>query len=152
MKHRIAAGALVVDSDSNVLLVRHRKVGVYDFWVAPGGGVENAEDLHCALRREVQEECGLLVEPECIAYIEDLTTPTIRECTIWFYSRVVGGELSSQSSAAAGEFIVDARFLSRDDFAGKIVFPPVLANVFWSDLAAGFPRPRYLGLRSMEFY
>lgn len=89
MKHRIAAGALVVEHNK-VLLVRHRKPGAYDFWVAPGGGAEDTEDLHSALRREVREECGLLVEPVRIAYIEDLSTPTTRECKIWFTPALLG--------------------------------------------------------------
>lgn len=151
MKHRIAAGALVVQHN-RVLLVRHRKPGAYDFWVAPGGGAEDAEDLHSALRREVREECGLLVEPIRIAYIEELSTPTTRECKIWFQAHVIGGELSVASSEAAHEFIADTSFLSRDEFDGKIVFPPVLRDVFWDDLEAGFLEPKYLGLRAMQFY
>jgi 8-oxo-dGTP diphosphatase len=151
MDHRIAAGALVV-RDNKVLLVRHQKPGAYDFWVAPGGGAEDGEDLHSALRREVLEESGLLVEPECIAYIEDLSTPTTRECKIWFYARLIGGAISSRSAEAAHEYIVDAQFLSRAEFGDQPVFPPVLRDVFWTDLAAGFPKPKYLGLRQMEFY
>jgi len=77
MNHRIAAGALVVHDD-RVLLVRHYKPGAYDFWVAPGGGAEGGEDLHAALRRAVKEESGLVVEPERIAYIEELLTPDTR--------------------------------------------------------------------------
>lgn len=151
MNHRIAAGALVVQDDK-VLLVRHRKPGAYDFWVAPGGGAEGAEDLHSALRREVQEESGLLVEPERIAYIEELTTPTTRECKVWFYARVVGGRLSAASAEAAREFIADTRFMSRSELDGMIVFPPMLRDVFRADLRAGFPQPKYLGLRAMAFY
>jgi len=151
MDCRIAAGALVV-RDGKVLLVRHRKPGAYDFWVAPGGGAEDGEDLHSALRREVLEESGLLVEPERIAYIEDLLTPKMRECKIWFYARLTGGVLSSSSAEAAREYIADAQFLSRGEFGGRTIFPPVLRDVFWADLDAGFPAPRYLGLRPMEFY
>lgn len=151
MKHRIAAGALVVH-EGRVLLVRHHKPAVYDFWVAPGGGAEGGEDLHAALRREVKEECGLVVEPERIAYIEELLTPDTRECKIWFYARLIAGELSTSAREAADEYIIDAGFLSRAEFEGKIVFPPVLNNVFWTDLDAGFSEPRYLGVRQMEFY
>jgi ADP-ribose pyrophosphatase YjhB (NUDIX family) len=151
MNHRISAGALVADGD-NILLVRHRKPGAYDFWVAPGGGVEGDEDLHRALRREVKEECGLDVEPGRVAYIEDLIGPDVRYCKIWFVARVVGGELFSGSGAARKEFIVDARFLSRSQLDGRIVFPSVLRDVFWRDVVSGFPSPTYLGLRKMEFW
>ena len=151
MNHRIAAGALVV-SKGRVLLVRHHKPNAYDFWVAPGGGVEGGEDLHTALRREVQEESGLIVEPDRIAYIEELLTPHARECKIWFYAQLVGGKLSTSAPEASREFITDAKFMSRAELDGKIVFPPVLGSVFWVDLDAGFPEAKYLGVRKMEFY
>jgi len=151
MKHRIAAGALVVHED-RVLLVRHHKPAVYDFWVAPGGGAEGGEDLHATLRREVKEESGLVVEPERIAYIEELLTPDTRECKVWFYARLVAGELSTSAREATDEYIIDAKFLARSEFEGRIVFPPALNNVFWADFDAGFPEPKYLGVRKMEFY
>ena len=151
MKHRIAAGALVV-RDHQVLLVRHRKPDAYDFWVAPGGGAEGIEDLQTTVCREVREECGLEVLPERIAYIEELLTPHSRECKVWFYARFVSGALSTSAHEATREFIVDARFMSRSEFQGKIVFPPVLVDAFWADLDAGFPAPKYLGVREMEFY
>jgi len=151
MNHRVAAGALVVSED-RVLLVRHQKPNTYDFWVAPGGGAEGSEDLHAAVRREVQEESGLIVEPVRIAYVEELLTPHSRECKVWFYARLVGGRLSTSAPEATREFITDAKFMSRGEFSGKIVFPPVLTGVFWEDLDAGFPEAKYLGVREMEFY
>lgn len=151
MKHRIAAGALVVN-EQRVLLVRHCKPGAYDFWVAPGGGAEGVEDLHTTLQREVKEEAGLLVNPERIAYVEELLSPGIRECKIWFLARVLSGQLSTAAREAVREHIIDARFLARAEFDGRIVFPPVLAEAFWDDLAAGFPAPKYLGVREMQFY
>ena len=70
MRHRIAAGALVVEGD-RLLLVHHRRPGAYDFWVAPGGGVSGAEELPHAAAREVVEETGLQVEVAALAYVED---------------------------------------------------------------------------------
>ena len=93
-----------------------------------------------------------MVEPERIAYIEELLTPDTRECKIWFYARLIAGELSTSAREAISEYIVDAQFLSRAEFEGKIVFPPVLNNVFWTDLDAGFSERRYLGVRKMQFY
>jgi 8-oxo-dGTP diphosphatase len=94
MRHRIAAGVIVED-EGRILLVRHRKRGEYDFWVAPGGGAEGTEDLTVAARREVYEECGLHVEPLRIAYVEEFSNPSTRECKVWFTGRLVGGSLST---------------------------------------------------------
>lgn len=147
MKHRIAAGVLV-EKEGSVLLVRHCKPGSYDFWVAPGGGAEKSECLRDAARREVREECGLDVEPGEIAYIEDLIMGDCRECKVWFTGRVIGGHLHTTSEAATIESIIDAAFLSRDEFEGKLVYPPILADEYWRDRERGFAHPRYLGVRN----
>lgn len=151
MKHRIAAG-VIVENEGRILLVRHRRAGAYDFWVAPGGGAEDGEDLRSTARREVLEECGLHVEPLRIAYIEEFANPHTRECKIWFTGRLIGGSLSSSAIEAVREHIVEAAWLGPGEFAGKTVFPPMLHGEYWKDKEQGFACPRYVGLREMEFY
>ena len=151
MEYRISAGVLV-DVADRLLLVRCMKPNTYDFWVAPGGGVDGAEDLRATIRREALEECGLEIEPLEIAYVEDLWNREMRICKVWFTGRVVGGELTSSAPGAAAERIVEARFLSREELANKIVFPEVLQEQYWADKANGFSSVRYLGIREMESY
>ena len=69
----VSAGIIVLDPQDRVALVRHRKPGVYDFWVAPGGGVEDGEDICAAASRKAMEEAGLAVEPARLIAIEQLT-------------------------------------------------------------------------------
>lgn len=151
MRHRISAGALV-EIDGRILLVRHQKPGEYDFWVAPGGGAEEGEDLYATARREVLEECGLHIEPLKIAYVEEFVNPHTRECKVWFTGRLLGGTLSSSAPAAVREHIVEAAWLSRNELDDKTVFPPMLRGDYWRDREEGFAYPRYVGLREMEFY
>jgi 8-oxo-dGTP diphosphatase len=151
MNHRIAAG-VIVESHGRILLVRHRKVGVYDFWVAPGGGANDGEDLYAAARREVFEECGLHVEPQQIAYIEEFSNPHTRECKVWFTGQLIGGILNSSAEEAVREHIVEAAWVTRSEFEGRTVFPSMLLDAYWQDKEAGFALPRYVGLRKMEFY
>ena len=151
MKHRIAAG-VIVEEEGRILLVRHTKPSAYDFWVAPGGGAEGNEDLFAVAKREVFEETGLLVEPLLIAYIEEFSSPHSRECKVWFTGRVVGGTMNTSSSEAAREHITEAAWLSRSEFEGKTVFPPMLHHEYWQDKQKGFTLSRYVGLRAMEFY
>ena len=54
------ASGLVVTGDRKVLLVEHRKLGV---WLYPGGHIDPNETPDEALRREVLEETGLEVVP-----------------------------------------------------------------------------------------
>ena len=150
MKHRIAAG-VIAENEKRILLVHHRKEGKYDFWVAPGGGAEDGEDLLAAARREVFEECGLHVEPLQIAYIEEFANPHTRECKVWFTGRLLGGSISSSAVEAVREHIIEAAWLSRSEFEGKIVFPPMLHSEYWQDQENGFAFPRYVGLRAVEF-
>lgn len=151
VKHRIAAGVIVED-EGRILLVRHQKKDSYDFWVAPGGGAEGNEDLYATAKREVLEECGLLIEPMQLAYIEEFANPTQRECKIWFTGRLLGGSLNTSAIEAVREHIVEAAWLSRSEFEGKQIFPPMLHAEYWQDKESGFISPRYVGLRQMEFY
>lgn len=151
MNHRIAAG-VIVEHEDRILLVHHHKPGVYDFWVAPGGGAEGHEDLRDTARREVFEESGLHVEPQQIAYIEEFTTPQLRECKVWFIGHWVGGELNVSNGKAGAEHIVAAAWLHLSEFQGRQVFPPMLHSDYWVDKASGFALPRYVGVRALTTY
>ena len=146
MRHRIAAGALVV-RDDRLLLVHHRREGGYDFWVPPGGGVSGDEELVDAALREVAEETGLAIEITALAYIDELLISDTRQCKFWYLARPVGGTITTSSAAARAEHIVEARFLGPGELDGKTVFPTVVRDEFWQHLREGFPRPRFLGLR-----
>ena len=152
MKHRISAGALVVHDD-RILMVRHYREGRYDFWVAPGGGVCPGEDARSASAREAFEEAGIEVRPLKLAVVEELENPEEKGCKLWFHCEMTGGVLSAEAEEATREYIVEARFLSRQDLQDNIVFPPILKDEkFWESLKSGFPEIIYLGLRQMEFY
>ena len=59
MKFRHAVRALLVSPELQILLMKLQlKNPDHAFWIAPGGGVEQGEDLHDALRREIFEETG----------------------------------------------------------------------------------------------
>lgn len=150
MKQRISAG-MVIEDAGRLLMVRHIKPGVYDFWVAPGGGVEDTEDLAAAACREVFEETGLRAAATALVYIDQFRQPSRRKCKFWFTGRLPGRRGLRPNLAAAREGIVEAAFLTREELACRLVFPEVLRSDFWSDRKSGLASPRLLALRAMEF-
>jgi NUDIX domain len=60
-RHSVSVAAVVVDDEDQVLVVQRRDNGK---WEIPGGILELGESIRAGVRREVEEETGLLVEPE----------------------------------------------------------------------------------------
>jgi 8-oxo-dGTP diphosphatase len=62
-RQRIAAYGLCVDPDGRLLLARAApQLTLRGRWFLPGGGVDQGEAPADALRREIEEESGLIVE------------------------------------------------------------------------------------------
>ncbi|WP_206184518.1 NUDIX hydrolase [Thermoactinospora rubra] len=93
-------GAIVVDGD-RLLLVRRGRPPGQGLWSLPGGRVEPGESDEAALRREVREETGLLVEPGPFVGVVDRPGPggvvyDIRD----YRATVTGGVLAAGDDAA----------------------------------------------------
>jgi ADP-ribose pyrophosphatase YjhB (NUDIX family) len=66
----VAVGAIVVDGE-RILLIQRGHAPSEGLWSIPGGRVEPGETLVGALRREIQEECGLDVAVGDLAIVLD---------------------------------------------------------------------------------
>jgi len=58
----VGVGAVVVMSETSVVLVRRAQEPLAGRWSLPGGAVELGETLRAAVAREVLEETGLVVD------------------------------------------------------------------------------------------
>lgn len=144
----------MIDQGS-LLLVRHRKEGSYDFWVAPGGGVIGSESLLEAAKREVKEETGIDVEPVRPVYLEEFFEPGTRHIKTWILCDLTGGQLSVESVEAAREHIVEARFFSEDEIRKeeRDVFPEILRTKIWEGgIGIDHQNVEHIGLREMRYF
>jgi 8-oxo-dGTP diphosphatase len=72
---RDIVGAFIFSENNKILLGKSIKGGVYpDLWVVPGGGINDGENKIDALKREVEEEVGLVINDEQITEIVGCTT------------------------------------------------------------------------------
>lgn len=126
-RQRIAAYGIVTDAAGRVLLVRAAAyLTVAGRWFLPGGGVEHGETPADALRREVAEETGLVVETcSLLGVLSDETRlpDGVRLHTVRLVYRVErwSGAVRSELSGSSDE----AAWFDPDDVGGAPVLPYV---------------------------
>lgn len=101
-KHIVAVSALVTNENNETLLVKTHSRS--DTWESPGGQVEEGEALDTAVRREVLEETGIIIEPLGITGIYYNVTNQV--LSVVFKAKFVSGEIKLQP-----EEIKEAKFV-----------------------------------------
>jgi len=132
LPHRIAAGGLIF-SDNRVLLARYPDGAGGSFVVAPGGGLEQDENIEQAIIREVTEETGLVVQPKAVVMIEDLVGSQFKMIKVWMTCDIVGGSVH-RTQGAVDEGITEVNWYSREQLRAEMVFPSILLETDWDDL------------------
>ncbi len=108
----IVAVGVVVKRGHEVLLVQRLNEPSRGRWSLPGGVVELGETVREAGQREVQEECGLQIEPgEILAIVDNIVRDEAGRIRFHYVlidllAKYVGGE------PAAASDIGDARWVS----------------------------------------
>lgn len=109
----IGVGAVIVEA-GRVLLVRRDTEPLRGEWSVPGGMLELGEKLRDGVRREVQEETGIDVEPgEVLDVFDSIFTDALGRTQyhyvlIDYLCRSLGGE------PRAGSDVSDVRWVSAD--------------------------------------
>jgi 8-oxo-dGTP diphosphatase len=107
--HIVAAGALVVNSQGEILLIKSPRFGDWEF---PGGQVEEGETIPQALKREVLEETGIVVEVKSLVGIySNIRKPSI--VNMDFICDYVSGEPQMSAESSEVEWVSREQALSR---------------------------------------
>lgn len=110
MPSKVLAVAAIIVRDGRILLIQRGNPPQQGRWTLPGGKVEAGESLQQAVRREVAEETGYLIEVG--AELLKLSVPTGDGRTFQihdFAATIVGGEL------VVGDDAADARWVRLAD-------------------------------------
>ena len=105
-----AVGALII-RDRQILLIQRAHPPLAGEWSLPGGRIEFGETIIAALKREVREETGLVVEPREFACVLDRIGADHHYILIDYLCDITGGDLRAGSDALA------VRWASREDLA-----------------------------------
>jgi ADP-ribose pyrophosphatase YjhB (NUDIX family) len=106
------------------IIIRNEKIllgkrnGTYQGkWCIPCGYVEWGEDVYDAVKRELLEETGLIIEPlDVYTVLSNFHNEEQHTVGIWFMAKEGGGEL------LVGDDLKEVRFFSFDDLP-ELAFP-----------------------------
>ena len=102
--------ALTVDAvivkNGKIVLIKRKEEPFQGYYALPGGFVEYGETVEAALRREVLEETGLVVEVSSLIgiYSDPHRDPRGHVVSAAFAAVIVSGELTGGSDAVEANF------------------------------------------------
>jgi 8-oxo-dGTP pyrophosphatase MutT (NUDIX family) len=125
MKKRVRA---VIVQNGFIVLVHRIKVGK-EYWVFPGGGLEDSDTSQQeGLKRECLEELGVVVEVDEL-FMERLLDDQVEDHIEFFYTcHIVSGELGTgkgpEFTRDPSQFgVYEIQRVPISDLAGKAVYP-----------------------------
>lgn len=121
MTPTVGAGAVVLDDDSRLLVVRRGRAPAQDRWSLPGGRVYPGERAADAAVREVAEETGLRIEVVGFVGFSEAIDPDHHYVILDFLGHVLGGDLQ------AGDDAADVAWVTRTELAGRPTTDGLLA-------------------------
>jgi 8-oxo-dGTP diphosphatase len=102
-RHSVSVSGVIPDDHGRVLLIRRRD---NQHWEPPGGVLELTETIHDGLRREIQEETGLDVEPDALTGVYKNMPRGI--IALVFRCKITGGQLAANDEVTAFRWASEA--------------------------------------------
>ena len=142
-KQYIYAGVILEDND-RILMLKHTKQGVPDAYFAPHGLVKTGERLRDVAKREIFQQCGLVVEARQLLYVEEIITP-VEGFRFWFRGEWIAGDPMTECLPHDDDGLkIETRWLTQAEVASRSVDPLMLLVDYWSMRETDFESPRYI--------
>jgi 8-oxo-dGTP diphosphatase len=154
MEHRVRAAGIFTEGN-RILLVCHRDpVNGDEWWIPPGGGVEEGDgSIIQTAQREIFEETGLKAELSRICYIREYreNSTSTYHLELFMPVEAYSGALTI-TNIPEGDLdygiVKGVDWLDRAELEHLVVWPEWLKeDWFWEDAGAGFPETRYTGVQ-----
>lgn len=130
----------VLDEQKRVLMVKHEQDG-HEFWIIPGGGIEEREHSKAAAIREVKEETGLDIEIERLLWVVEEVSERGMRLAFYFLAHAAGGEMHlgrDPEFDSEHQILREVAFLTKDQIKElPKIYPQVLRNEFWDIIERG---------------
>lgn len=117
-KHSLSAGAVVLNDEGKILLIKGPRRG----WEFPGGLIEIGETIHDGIIREVKEETGIDIEVTKFCGIYHNLNSNV--CATCWLGKAIGGEMQTSSeSLEVGFFTLEEalEMITWSNFKGRIL-------------------------------
>jgi 8-oxo-dGTP diphosphatase len=89
---QVTTGGFITRDDGKFLILQRSPEEKFlpNYWEIPGGGAEYGETPQVALKREIQEECGLSVEVGAPVHVTHYFIDEVQRVMITFLCRMAG--------------------------------------------------------------
>ena len=122
-RHSVSVAGVITDDDGRALLIRRRDTL---HWEPPGGVLELNESIEAGLRREVQEETGLTIEPVALTGVYKNMVRGI--IALVFRCKVVSGHLAVNDEVSGFQWATPEEVKSMADEAFAVRVLDALAD------------------------
>ncbi|MFI5765076.1 NUDIX domain-containing protein [Streptomyces sp. NPDC051563] len=131
--------AVLVTADDTMLVIRRTKPGIPEYWVLPGGGVEEGDaSREAALHREIHEE--IAGKADIVRLLHTMESDDERQLfylariTTWFFDDRTGPEFSAEGR---GEYALEEIPLTAQALDRINLRPKEIAHALRRSIASG---------------
>lgn len=116
-KHSLSAGAVVLNDEGKILLIKGPRRG----WEFPGGIIENGETIQQGIIREVKEETGIDIELKKFCGIYQNLDASV--CATCWLAKAIGGKIRTSSES------LEVGFYTLEEVSTMVTWPNFLERI-----------------------